>query len=79
MRFIFTADKDVLEQLSSLQVGHKADGEVVSKAEVLLDAVQMLYQIDTLLSNGYKLAIIDPKGKKHYLRKGRKPNEGQNV
>lgn len=74
MRFKFTADRILLDQLEALQEIQHSDGEVVSKSDVVVNAVQMLFQIDTLLAEGYKFAIIDPKGKQHILRKGREDN-----
>ena len=76
MRFVFTADKILLDQLNSLQISQEVIGEGVSKAEVMVDAVQMLYQIDTLIREGYKFAIISPEGKKYYLRKIKEKEEG---
>jgi len=76
MRFVFTADKILLEQLGSLQMSQDITGEGLSKAEVMVDAVQMLYQIDTLIREGYKFAIIGPDGKKYYLRKMKEEGEG---
>ena len=75
MRFYFTADKILLDQLNSLQITQLDNGAEVSKAEVMLDAVQMLFQIDTLLAEGYKFAIIDPKGNKHFLRRGKEEDD----
>jgi hypothetical protein len=75
MRFVFTADKILLKQLSELQDTQQVEGEETSKSELVIDAVQMLYQIDTLLAEGYQFAIIDPKGNKHFLKRGKTNDE----
>ena len=75
MRFKFTADKILLDQLVALQETQHDEGEKVSKSDVVVDAVQMLFQIDTLLAEGYKFAIIDPKGKQHILRRGKEEDD----
>lgn len=73
MRFYFTADKILLSQLYSLQCAQQEDD--VKKSEIVVEAVQMLYQINLLLESGYKLALIDPKGKKTYIKKNKFRND----
>ncbi len=76
MRFLFTANKRLWDKLSFLQRTHRSD-RTVTKKEIIIDAVQMLHQINLLLENGFKFAIIDPKGKKHYINKKKEDkNEG---
>jgi len=78
VRFILTADKILLDQLNALQLTQASDGEALSKSEVVINAVQMLYQIDTLIAEGFQFAIIDGKGNKHFLRKGKEEEEEDN-
>lgn len=77
MRFKFTADRILLDQLQALQEVQHNEGEAVSKSDVVVDAVQMLFQIDTLLGEGYQFAIIDPDGKQHILRRGKQEDDDE--
>ncbi len=77
MRFNFSADKEFWDQVSFLQKNHRVD-KTISGKEVVLEAIQMLFQINVLLENGYKISIVDPKGKKHLLGKNKDNENGQN-
>ena len=75
MRFSLTADKELLAQLQALQITQSGDGERVSLSEVIVAAVGMLYQLDTMMEEGYSFAIIDPDGTSHILRKGKEDDD----
>lgn len=73
-----TADKDFYDTLLKLQKSHKDNGnEEFTLAEVVEESVFFLNQINTLLTNGYKIAIVDPKGKKHTISKKRRKDKDE--
>ena len=36
---------------------------------VVVDSIHFLFQMETLMDSGYKLAIVDPSGNQHYISK----------
>lgn len=72
MRFVMVADKEFYDQLKKLKDTHEENGNKMTLNEVVEEAVFFLHQINELMSNGYKIAIVDPKGKKHYITKHKK-------
>lgn len=70
MKFILTADRELYERLRSLkETQAKLTNEPVSFTDVIEQAVFLLHQINSLLEQDYKLVIIDPDGKEHFIRK----------
>jgi len=75
MRFVLTADKELYDQLVKLKETHAQNGTELTLTEIVEEAVFFLHQINELMANGYKLAIIDPKGKKHYISSKKKKDK----
>lgn len=75
MRFTFTADKELYNQLIKIQDSHKENGRDISLKDVVEEAVFFLHQINELLNSGYKLSLVDPKGKKHLISRRKKQDD----
>lgn len=73
MRLVFTADKETLDIIGALQEFCDED----SKATIVTDSIHFLYQVEVLLKAGFKLAIIDPKGKQFLIGKGEVCDESE--
>lgn len=72
MRFFLTANKEFYNNLISLQKHMKDSGVEVTLKDVATEAVEVLFQIKTMLGEGYKLLLVSPDGKKSYIREGKK-------
>lgn len=70
MRFKFTGDKKLLNQIKYLKK-YVSPGQKITMSEVVIDSIQLFYQLNVLMDQGYKIAIIDKNGKKHFIRKKR--------
>jgi len=66
MRLVFTADKETLDVIKALKGFCDEDSESV----VVTDSIHFLYQVEVLLSAGFKFALIDPDGKQFLIGKG---------
>ena len=66
MRFVFSAGKDTFNAIKEIQDGHK---DADSMGSVVVDSIHFLFQMETLMDSGYKIAIVDPDGKQHYISK----------
>lgn len=67
MRFVFNSDKETLDALKDIQENYKDSQE--SLGGIVNDAIHFLFQMETLMKTGYKLAIIDPQGQQHIISK----------
>jgi hypothetical protein len=72
MQFKFSGDKKLLEQIAYLQKNCSVDGKTLTKKEVIIDSIQMFYQMNALMDQGYKLHLVDKNGKKHSISKRKK-------
>jgi hypothetical protein len=66
MRLFFNAGKDTLNALKAIQSNYK---EPESMGTIVVDSIAFLFQMETLMDAGYKLAIVDPEGKQHIISK----------
>lgn len=74
MRLVFSSDKETLDVIQALQDFCEED----SQSTIVTDAIHFLYQVEVLLSAGFKFALIDPEGNQFLIGKGEiKEDESQ--